>query len=212
MSAPGPDPTVGDPEKPPRGQAPDRTAPHVASHGSAAPHVVVDPVPRMARPFQGKRAGVVTRTAAGAIDYAVVAGALLGTYLGIGILRFLLDPRTLAWPTWTFLQILVIGGVYFVLYLTLAWSITGRSVGARVMGVRVVNWHGRRLFFLGALMRAVFCVVFPIGLFWCVVSRRNRSVQDVVLRTSVIHDWASRPGRSHVGDDGPDPGADALTH
>jgi uncharacterized RDD family membrane protein YckC len=157
----------------------------------------------MAREFQGKRAGVVTRTAAGAIDYALVAGAVLGTYLGIGILRFLLDPRTLAWPTWTFLQVLLIGGVYFVLYLTLAWSLTGRSVGARVMGVRVVNWRGRRLLFVGALLRAAFCVVFPIGLFWCVVSRSNRSVQDVVLRSSVIHDWAGRPVRGNVGDDEP---------
>jgi uncharacterized RDD family membrane protein YckC len=197
MNAPAPDPgldpIMGDP------------AAQVASHGNPAAQVAMDPVPRMARPFQGKRAGVVTRTAAGAIDYALVAGAILGTYLGIGILRFLLDPRTLAWPTWTFLQVLVIGGAYFVLYLTLAWSFTGRSVGARVMGVRVVNWQGRRLFFVGALLRAVFCVVFPVGLFWCVVSRRNRSVQDVVLRTSVIHDWASHPGSSRTGDDGPRP-------
>ena len=52
---------------------------------------------------------------------------------------------------------------------------------------------------MGALLRAAFCVAFPIGLFWCVVSRKNRSVQDVVLRTSVIHDWANRASSNHVG-------------
>ncbi|MEO6822817.1 MAG: RDD family protein [Candidatus Nanopelagicales bacterium] len=198
-----PDPTVGDPERPEHGPARGNLAPQIASHGNPAPQVAVDPVPRMARAFQGKRAGVVTRTAAGAIDYAVVAGAVVGTFLAIGILRFLLDPRALAWPTWTLLQMLVIGGVYFVLYLTLAWSLTGRSLGARVMGVRVVSFNGRRMFFLGALLRALFCVAFPIGLFWCVVSRKNRSVQDVVLRTSVIHDWANRASSNHFGADHP---------
>ena len=203
VPAAAPDPTEGDQERPEHGPAHGNPAPQVASHGNPAPQAAVDLVPRMARGFQGKRAGVVTRTVAGAIDYAVVAGAVVGTFLAIGILRFLLDPRTLAWPTWTLLQILVMGGVYFVLYLTLAWSITGRSLGARVMGVRVVSFNGRRMFFIGALLRAVFCVLFPIGLFWCVVSRRNRSVQDLVLRTSVIHDWANRASSNHFGAEGP---------
>ena len=44
-----------------------------------------------------------------------------------------------------------------------------------------------------ALLRAVFNVVFPLGLAWVVVSRQNRSIQDVVLRTSVIYDWDVRP-------------------
>jgi hypothetical protein len=43
----------------------------------------VDPVPREARPYQGHRAGLVTRTAAAAIDIGVVAIALGVTYLGV---------------------------------------------------------------------------------------------------------------------------------
>ena len=39
---------------------------------------------------------------------------------------------------------------------------------------------------------AILCVVFPIGLLWCVVSEENRSVQDLLLRTSVIYDWSVR--------------------
>ena len=61
------------------------------------------------------------------------------------------------------------------------------------MGLRVVNFRGRKLHWTGALIRAVFCVVFPIGLFWAVISSQNRSVQDTVMRTSVIYDWARGP-------------------
>ena len=45
-------------------------------------------------------------------------------------------------------------------------------------------------------MRSAFCVFFPIGLFWCVISPERRSVQDVVLWTSVVYDWMPRPGAS----------------
>jgi uncharacterized RDD family membrane protein YckC len=60
----------------------------------------------------------------------------------------------------------------------------------------VVNLHGGRLRVSVALLRAAFCVVFPVGLFWVAFSRENRSLQDIVFRTSVIHDWLIRvPGK-----------------
>jgi hypothetical protein len=31
--------------------------------------------------------------------------------------------------------------------------------------------------------------VFPIGLLWTAVSRENRSLADLLLRTSVVYDW-----------------------
>jgi len=50
-----------------------------------------------------------------------------------------------------------------------------------------------RLRLAGAFMRAVLCVIFPVGLAWVLVSRHNRSLQDVVLRTSVVYDWLGEP-------------------
>jgi hypothetical protein len=32
--------------------------------------------------------------------------------------------------------------------------------------------------------------VFPAGLLWCAVNARNRSLQDIVMRTSVVYDWS----------------------
>jgi uncharacterized RDD family membrane protein YckC len=56
------------------------------------------------------------------------------------------------------------------------------------MGLRVVGPRGARLHLLHAAARAVLCVLFLPGLFWVLVSRHDRSVQDVVLRTAVIYD------------------------
>jgi uncharacterized RDD family membrane protein YckC len=163
---------------------------------TAEPHQVhIDPVPRGARDFQGRRAGVVTRTIAGAVDYLIVAVAVLGTYVGWGVLLFLFDPRSFSWPRWSFLAFLGLGWGYLFCYLAIGWMATGRTVGARLMGVRVVNFRGQRLRPVGAVLRSAFCVVFPIGLFWCALSAANRSVQDVVLRTSVVYDWTSRTPR-----------------
>jgi hypothetical protein len=53
----------------------------------------VDPIPREARPFQGHRAGLVTRTTAVAVDLGIVIIALGVTYLGVFAFLFLLDPK-----------------------------------------------------------------------------------------------------------------------
>jgi uncharacterized RDD family membrane protein YckC len=63
------------------------------------------------------------------------------------------------------------------------------------MGLRVVNFRGQRVRWAGAVLRAAFCVTVPIGLFWAILSPRDRSIQDVVLRTSVVYDWSARAAR-----------------
>jgi uncharacterized RDD family membrane protein YckC len=153
------------------------------------PATRIDPLAPGARAIQGLRAGVITRVIAGGIDYAVIFGFAVGCYLAWAALLFLLDPRSFAFPSWTLAQFVLIGFVAMVFYLWLAFATTGRTIGARVMGVRVVGRKGTRMRWSVALLRAGFCTVFPIGLFWCAISRENRSVQDIVLRSSVIHDW-----------------------
>jgi uncharacterized RDD family membrane protein YckC len=74
-------------------------------------------------------------------------------------------------------------------YWTIGWATTGRTIGNLVMGLRVVSRKGQHPHWAGAALRAAFCAFFPFGLLWVIVSRSNRSVQDVVLRTSVIYDW-----------------------
>jgi uncharacterized RDD family membrane protein YckC len=155
----------------------------------------VDPVPREARPFQGHRAGLVTRAAAGAIDVGIVIIALGALYLGITAFVFLLDPRNFNAPTPSPGFVYAAGCVLFILYLAVSWTGNGRTYGNHVLGLRVVNREGRRLHPLAAIVRAALYVMFPIGLLWVLVSGENRSLQDLVLRTSVIYDWELRPLR-----------------
>ena len=157
--------------------------------------LVIDPVPVEARPYQGRRAGIVSRILACSIDFAVVLVVLASAYIGWAALLFLVNPTGFTFPSVTLLMGLIVGGAFLFVYLTMLWTTTGKTYGDHVLGLRVVNFRGDRVHFIGGVLRAAFCVFFPIGLFWCVVSSENRSVQDVVLRTSVIYDWKPRKPR-----------------
>jgi len=155
----------------------------------------VSPLPRGARPYQGRRAGLVTRMAAAALDGVVVTLLLLLGYAGVAVFLFLLDPRGFTFPDVGLAFSLASAFAVLVVYQTLAWWLSGRTYGDLVMGLRVVSFRGERMRLAGALVRSVFCAFFPIGILWVALSRENRSVQDMVLRTSVIYDWQAN-GRS----------------
>lgn len=153
--------------------------------GTPALHIAV---PKETRGIQGMRAGYFTRLLAIGIDIGVVAVVILVLNGIIALVNLVLDrvsdvslPQvaaefavgtTLLWAMWT-----------------LGWWSSGRTFGNYVMGLRVVDRHGENPALPLAALRALFCLGFPVGLLWALVSRENRSVQDLVLRTSVINDW-----------------------
>jgi uncharacterized RDD family membrane protein YckC len=149
-------------------------------------------VPVRARPYQGRRAGVVTRFVASAVDLVVVVVIVGVIYAVIAGFGFLLHPRSFQWPENLGWSIPVIGFVILVPYLTFSWCTSGRTYGDVLLGLRVVDWRGERMRVPWAVLRAIACTVFPIGLLWAAISPGNRSVQDVLLRTSVIYDWTPR--------------------
>lgn len=150
--------------------------------------------PEEARAIQGQAAGFVTRLAANLIDMVVLAITWVGFILFIGLIRFIAHPLR-GWhlpepPTWASgLTIMVLA----ILYLTIGWSGTGRSIGKRMAGLRVLTSSGHPLKAGRALSRAVLYVVFPIGFLWVLVSRKNKSLFDILLLTSVVYDWGLRP-------------------
>jgi uncharacterized RDD family membrane protein YckC len=156
----------------------------------------VSPVPREARPYQGRRAGLVTRMAAAVIDAGVVGGVMIAGYLAWAGLEFMVDPLGFRFPDPAALLSLTWAFVVLVVYLTAAWTLSGRTYGDHVMGLRVVGRGGRPIRLPAAFLRALLCAVFPIGLLWCAGSREHRSIQDVVFRTSVIYDWQPRVSKA----------------
>jgi len=160
--------------------------------GVNAVHPKVDAVPWEARPFQGQRAGVVTRTAANVLDSLLVVGVLACGYAAWCAVKFLVNPKSFSFPAPSFVFLLICAGVVLFVYFTVSWATTGRTFGDHQLGLRVVSFRGEQLRWPGAVVRAGFCVLLPIGLYWAVVSSTNRSVQDTVLRTSVVYDWTTR--------------------
>lgn len=154
----------------------------------------ISTVPGEARRYQGLPAGLVTRLGANVVDLLVLAVALVIAYGGWAAVRLLIDGSEFRFPTPTFATVYVVGAIMSTVYLAASWAATGRTYGAHVMGLRVVGRDGHRIGVLRALARSVLCFAFPIGLLWCAVSRENRSLQDLVVRTSVIYDWAIRSG------------------
>ncbi|MGZ8594734.1 MAG: RDD family protein [Actinomycetota bacterium] len=149
-------------------------------------------LPPAAREVQGQRAGVATRTIVMVVDAAVVAAATGVAYLAWAAVRFMRRPVDFSWPTVAFGTVIVASVIVCVLYLTVTWSAAGRSVGKHLFGLRVVGRDGERLHLIRAFLRAVTCTLFPLLMYWAAISSQNRSVQDLVLRTSVIYDWRSR--------------------
>ena len=151
-------------------------------------------IPAEALDMQGERAGLVSRILANTIDFALVVAFLISCYVGVAAVMFLWSPTAFSFPAPRFGLAIIVGGFVLGLYFWISWATSGRTYGDHVMGLRVVNFNGDRMRWVGALARAAFCVLLPIGLFWVLVSGANRSVQDVVLRTSVIYDWGHQHG------------------
>jgi uncharacterized RDD family membrane protein YckC len=150
-------------------------------------------IPPAARGLQGQRAGLVTRLLANTVDFCIAVLIVAAGYAGVAALRFLWNSRTFTFPAPSSAVLVVAGGAVMTVYLAACWTASGRTYGDHLLGLRVVGWRGRRLRPVGALLRAVLCVVFPIGLFWIALSRENRSAQDVLLRSSVVYDWSRTP-------------------
>jgi uncharacterized RDD family membrane protein YckC len=137
---------------------------------------------------QAGRAGVVTRCLAAAVDAAVVAGAVVLLYLAVVALRFAWSPLSFRWPAPSG----HVSGLVFVavatVYLTIAWARTGRTRGAGLLGLRVVSARLEPLGWWRAAVRAVICVLFPVGLLWSAISSTRRSVQDLLVGSLVVYD------------------------
>lgn len=143
--------------------------------------------------YLGRRAGIVTRLAANGIDWVVVLGTYLTLIVGWALLLALLTNNVGTIEVVTpegWITALMLTAI-LVLYLSVMWAVTGRTIGKQVVGLKVLRSDGRRLRYGRSLARALLCVFFPgtFGLMWVAVSSRNRSWQDVIVGTAVVYDW-----------------------
>ena len=148
--------------------------PAVETHGS------VSPLP--------PHAGVVTRLLAAAVDAVVVVVLAALLDLAAAGARFLWSPVDFRWPRPTAVDAVVVLLLVAVVYLAVGWGLAGRTYGARLMGLRVLSSRHELLGWTRAVLRALVCVLWPVGLLWCGISRARLSLADIVLRSVVVYD------------------------
>jgi uncharacterized RDD family membrane protein YckC len=172
------------------------TADAVGDRPATNGHVIPAPSPVPAeesgasesRPWLPAHAGVVTRLLAAAVDAVVVVVLTALLDLTAAGARFVWSPTNFQWPQPTFLPAAVALMLVAVVYLTVGWALAGRTYGSRLMGLRVLSSRHELLGWARSVLRAVVCVVWPVGLLWCGVSRTRRSVADLVLSSVVVYD------------------------
>ena len=142
--------------------------------------------------FRGEPAGVVTRLLACLVDTLVTVTILAMVWIGASAALFLASPARFTWPSpsWVFTTVTAVACA--TLYLTFCWATSGRTLGAQLLGLRVVRGTRQRLGWGRAGLRAVLYVLFPAGLLWTAVDARRRSLQDLVVGSTVVYDWRPR--------------------
>jgi len=133
-------------------------------------------------------AGVVTRLLAAAVDAVVVVIVTALLDLAAAGARFLWSPVNFRWPRPETTVTVVVLLLVAVVYLAVAWALTGRSYGSRLMGLRVLSSRNQLLGWTRSILRALMSVLWPVGLLWCGISRTRLSFADVLLRTVVVYD------------------------
>jgi uncharacterized RDD family membrane protein YckC len=144
---------------------------------------------------QGQRAGFASQVLAAVLDAAVIFALDFAVLAAFGFVRFLLTNEDYEMPQPG------PGGnatLFFVIGVTLlwsAWSGSGRAPGMAVLGLRVVGRDGSRLSSRRALWRAVVAVpTLGLGVLWVLVSKKNKSLYDLLCGSAVIYAW--RPSLS----------------
>ena len=135
-------------------------------------------------------AGVVRRSLAGLIDLGVVVATLYALQAAVALSMGGIWPGSLTRGTAEIVRETVVSLVVLLAYSAECWSRSGRTAGGAALGLRVVARDGLPLHPAEAIMRAVACVVFPVGLLSAVVDPQRRSLQDMAFGSRVIDERA----------------------
>lgn len=145
-------------------------------------------VPHPVRVPQGQRAGLVSRGLAAGVDLGVLLAGFGACYLAVAFVVFATAPVRFSFPQPSRTVVVVTASVLSTGYLAISWATTGRTVGDMVLGLRVLGRRGGCPHLVIAVLRALCCLVLPIGLALA-AGPAHRSLADTLLRTSVVYDW-----------------------
>ena len=143
----------------------------------------------------GRTAGGVSRLAAFLVDVTVISFSYTVTVALISYLLGLFTGHTVDTSdgSWlAFAGYLLFGFCYFWIGL----SITGRSIGKGLVGLRVVEVGGAPISPGRAAVRTIvypFSFIFGLGLIPIVTGRQRRALHDFAAGDKEVYDWGDRP-------------------
>jgi uncharacterized RDD family membrane protein YckC len=147
---------------------------------------------------QGHYAGAISRLVAFIADIWIAWGALLLVVAGISAAIGLVTGHTvhIAHVQATGLAVVAI---WYPMYFIYQWSLSGKSLGMAIFGLRVVTSDGAAISAKQAVVRALFLpvsiVCFALGLVGIVLRKDHRAWHDRAAKTCVVYDWDARAAR-----------------
>ncbi len=153
-------------------------------------------------PVTYKLAGPGTRFIACVFDHIVIVAAILAmtvltmvvllllAQLNIGIEGDLFADGAEGFMTWIMLATAIQVVLYLGYFTVLEWIWNGQTLGARIMGVRVVMDRGFSLSFAGVFLRNIFRVIDVIPVLWVVpvVSEKLQRLGDMAAGTLLVRE------------------------
>jgi uncharacterized RDD family membrane protein YckC len=147
---------------------------------------------------QGQYAGAVTRLVAFAAD----VGASWGLFtLGAAALAFSVQLVTGHKFSLSDYQIpsLIVAVVWEFVYFTYQWSLSGKTIGMAVLGIRVVSSDGVSIGFRQAALRTLTLplsfLLLGLGFLGILTNRHRRALHDRLAGTAVVYSWDARAAR-----------------
>jgi uncharacterized RDD family membrane protein YckC len=144
---------------------------------------------------QGHYAGAVTRFSAYVVDQALMAGVFAAT---VAIVTFAVslvtrDQVSVKVPTWL---LVTSWAIWWVVYFSYPWAVSGRTPGMSLLGIRVVQRDGSRLRPRQAFVRAVTLpisfLILGLGFVGIIFGRERRALHDRFAHSAVVYSWDAR--------------------
>jgi uncharacterized RDD family membrane protein YckC len=147
---------------------------------------------------QGNYAGAISRLVAIACDVGIAWGALLLILAGINVAVSLIIGHSIHWMQYRWVGIIIVV-LWYPLYFAYQWSLSGKTLGMALFGLRVVTAEGAAITGRQAILRTLtlpFAIaLFGLGLFGIVLRTDHRGWADRVAKTCVVYDWDARAAR-----------------
>ncbi len=148
--------------------------------------------------LQGHYAGGASRLAAWIIDAAASTGAFTLALAAISYAATVITGHTVTYSKANWI-VAVAYTLWLFAYFAYPWSLSGKSLGMAVLGVRVVAEDGTHAGGRRAVIRTLALplsfLLFGLGLAGIVVQRQNRALHDFIAGTAVVYSWDARAAR-----------------